>query len=166
MPEFNIFIENTYPEFGIDDLKLHKDVVKMTEFIFKDTELMKKSCLAGLKYSVISFDIVLTANDKIHEINREYRDKDAPTDVITFAVFADSPEDERFILDEEINLGEIIVSLDRIKEQSKENNVSFDDETYFIISHGILHLLGFDHLTEPEYNYMVEHQKKAKAIVL
>lgn len=166
MPEFNIFIENIYPQFPVDDLKLHKDVIKMTEFIFQDEDIIKKSCLSDLKYSVISFDIVLSTNEKIHEINREYRDKDSPTDVITFAVFADSPEDERFIFDGEINLGEIIVSLDRIKEQATENNVSFEDEIYFIISHGILHLLGFDHLTEPEYNYMVEKQKEAKAVVL
>ena len=85
---------------------------------------------------------------------------------MTFAIFADSPKDEQYIIDGEINLGEIIVSLDKIEEQSKENNVTFNDEIYYIISHGILHLLGFDHQSEEEYNFMVNNQNKAKAIVL
>ena len=88
------------------------------------------------------------------------------TDVITFAIFADSPLNERFIIDSDISLGEIIISLDKVKEQADYNNVTFLDELYFIISHGILHLLGFDHQNDVDYNFMVENQKKAKAIVL
>ena len=44
--------------------------------------------------------------------------------------------------------------------------MSFEDELYFLVSHGVLHLLGFDHMTDEEYNYMVEKQKEAKAVVL
>ena len=166
MTDFNIFIENTYPNFDIDEIKVHKDVLKISEYIFKDKEIIKKSCLKSYKYKNIVFDIVLTDNEKIHEINKEYRKKDSPTDVITFAIFADSKPEERFIFDDEINLGEIIVSLDKIQEQAKEHSKSFNDELYFIISHGILHLLGFDHQTEDDYNFMIKNQNKAKAVVL
>lgn len=166
MTEFNVFIENTYDSFDIDEVKVFEDVKKITDFILKDKEIYSKSCLVNYKFKVISFDIVFCNNDDIHRINKEYRDKDRATDVITFAIFADSPDEERFIMDGEINLGEIIVSLDKIEEQSKDNNVSFDSELYYLISHGILHLLGFDHQNEDDYNFMVNNQNKAKAIVL
>jgi len=166
MTNLNIFLENTYEKYKIDEVKIYNNIVKIADYIFKNSEIMDLSCLSKKKYNTVSFDIVLVNNEEIHRINNEYREKDKPTDVITFAIFADSPEEEQYILDGEINLGEIIVSLDKIEEQSKENNVTFDDELYYIISHGILHLLGFDHQSEEEYNFMVNNQNKAKAIVL
>lgn len=166
MTKLNIFLENTYETYSIDDVETHKKVIKMTEYILKDNDIYSKSCLFGREYETISFDIVFVNNEEIHRINREYRQKDSSTDVITFAIFADSPEEEKYIFDGEVSLGEIIVSLDKIEEQSKENNVSFEDELYFLVSHGILHLLGFDHLTEEEYKFMVNKQKEAKVIVL
>ena len=166
MTDLNIFLENSYEEYNLDEVKIYKNVKKMAEYIFENKQIMEKSCLYGLDYNTISFDIVLMNNEDIHKINKEYRQKDSPTDVITFAIFADSPEDEKYIFDGEINLGEILVSLDRIEEQAKENNVTFEDEIYFIISHGILHLLGFDHLNEEDYNFMINNQNKAKAMVL
>ena len=104
-------------------------------------------------------------NEEIHRINKEYRQKDSPTDVITFAIFADSDEDEKFVFDGEVHLGEIMISLDKIEEQSKENNVTFEDELYYLVSHGVLHLLGYDHQSEEDYNLMVKLQNQAKAIV-
>ncbi len=166
MTNLNIFLENTYEDYDIDEVMVHNNIVKMTDYIFKDNAIMSNSCLNKYKYDVVSFDIVFVNNEEIHRINKEYRHKDSPTDVITFAMFADSPEEERYIFDGEINLGEIIVSLDKIEEQSKENNVTFFDELYYLVSHGVLHLLGFDHQSEEEYNFMVENQNKAKAIVL
>ena len=139
---------------------------KLTDFIIKDRDIFSKSCLKDYKFSVISFDIVLCNNEDIHRINKEYRNKDSATDVISFAIFADSLPEERFIIDDEINLGEIIISLDKTEEQSKNNNATFDSELYYLISHGILHLLGFDHQTQEEYDFMVEKQNIAKAVVL
>ena len=92
--------------------------------------------------------------------NREYRKKDHPTDVITFALFADSEDDEKFIFEEEVNLGEILISIDTIKKQAKE---SVYDELLVVSAHGILHLLGFDHLTEEDYKFMVDKQNLYKA---
>jgi len=166
MTEYNIFLENTYPDYKTDDTKIYNNVLKIADYIFKNSEVMTKSCLNNVKYNSVNFDIVLTDNGEIHRINKEYRKKDSPTDVITFAIFADSPEDEKFTFDGEVYLGEIIVSLDKIEEQSKDNKVTFESELYYIISHGILHLLGFDHQTEEDYNFMVENQNKAKAAVL
>lgn len=166
MTTINAFVENTYTDFDIDEVKVFNDTIKITAHLLEDVDVFSKSCLKDYKFSTISFDIVLCNNEEIHRINKEYRDKDSATDVITFALFADSEPDERFIFDDEINLGEIVVSLDKIKEQSIENNVTFDSELYYLISHGILHLLGFDHQNQVEYDYMVEKQNNAKAVVL
>ncbi len=166
MFNINIFLQNEYPDFNIDDTVIYNNTVKIADYIVSDKDIFNKSCLYKYKFKTIVFDIILTDNKYIQRINNEYRKKDSPTDVITFAMFADSNEEERFILDEEIYLGEIIISLDRIKEQSTENNISFEDELYFVISHGILHLLGFDHQSLEDYQFMVTNQNKAKAVVL
>lgn len=162
MQTLNIFIENIYPEFGIDETEIHSKVKKMTTFILNQENVYKNSCLKDYKFDTLYFDIVLCNNKKIKEINRDYRQKDCATDVISFAMFADSPEDERFIFDNEINIGEIMVSLDKVAEQAEEHNQTFDDELYFLISHGILHCLGFDHLTDEDYKFMVDTQNSAK----
>lgn len=168
MTQINIFIEhlNDTANNKLDEIKVYNDAVKMTNFIIEQNEIFENSCLKPHKFNTISFDIVFTNNEEIQKINKEYRQKDTPTDVITFAIFADSPLEERFIIDGEINLGEIIVSLDKIETQAKENNKEFIDELYYIISHGILHLLGFDHQSENDYNFMVNWQNKAKAEIL
>lgn len=163
--EINIFLENTYEEYKIDEESLYNSCKKIADYIFAQKSIIEKSCLKDLIENNVFFDIVLMNNEEIHRINRDYRQKDNPTDVITFALFADAPKEEQFVFDNEIHLGEMMISLDKIEEQAKENNVSFNDEMYYIIAHGILHLLGFDHLTENDYNYMVDVQNKAKAIV-
>ena len=169
MVKTNIFIENIYSDFKINNLVLDEKKIltgtkKILKYFLETEEVLKNSCLKDYDYKLLSFDIVFCDNEKIHEINREYREKDRPTDVITFALFADAPKEEQFVFDNEIHLGEMMISLDKIEEQAKENNVTFDDEIHYIIAHGILHLLGFDHLTEGDYNYMVEIQNRAKAI--
>lgn len=159
----NIFVENTYNDFVIDEISFHNDTKKMFRYALDLYEIKQSFCLKDFKYSTITFDIVLCNDEEIHRINREYRNIDKPTDVITFAIFADSSPEEKFVFDGEINLGEIIISLDTIKNQASLNNVSFDDELRLITAHGILHLLGFDHQTENDYNFVVNTQNKIKA---
>lgn len=153
LKNIDIFIENTYENFAqLPDLAVvTKDAVEMVNNFLDNEEWVKNSCLNGYDFDLLYFDIVLCDDEKIHEINREYRQKDSPTDVITFAIFADSSPEERFIFDNEINLGEIIISLDRTLAQSQDlqhGNNSFNKELYFLIAHGILHLLGYDHQDE------------------
>ena len=101
-------------------------------------------------------------SEKTHELNKEYRDKDYPADIITFAIFAD--DENSFIFDGDINLGEIVIALDKVKD-GVNRDISFsknkEQELYFLISHGLMHLLGFDHRDEEEYNFVIEEQRKA-----
>ena len=77
-------------------------------------------------------------------MNKEYRNKDYPADIITFAIFAD--DDSRFVFDGDINLGEIVIALDKVIELSNAEvscAKNKEQELYFLISHGLMHLLGF-----------------------
>ena len=65
-----------------------------------------------------------------------------------------------YIQENNIELGEILISLDTAKRQAEDANIEFDKEVKTLIAHGILHLLGFDHLTEDDYNFVVDIQNK------
>ena len=83
--------------------------------------------------------VLITDNEEIHALNREYRQKNAPTDVLSFPLF-----DEDGTLDEE-ELGDIVISLERAKSQAEEYNHSLKREVAFLTAHSMLHLLGYDH---------------------
>ena len=160
MKTINIFTENIYDGWNLDEKDVIDKTKRMLEFYI--SELGDKSCLAGKDFDSITLDIVFCDSDKTHELNRDYREKDYPADIITFAIFAD--DENSFIFDGDINLGEIVIALDKVIE-GVNRDISFsknkDQELYFLISHGIMHLLGFDHQDEEEYNFVIEEQRKA-----
>lgn len=155
----NIFSENIHPETIIDEKKAVSIAKKILEFYLKDKNILENSCLAGLDFNCLSFDFLYCDNEKTLEINKDYREKDYPADIITFAIFADS--DEKFVFDGEINLGEIIISLDKVTQNALEKGTTDEAELNFLISHGIMHLLGFDHQTDEEYTFIIESQNSA-----
>ncbi|MBQ3818843.1 rRNA maturation RNase YbeY [bacterium] len=159
MVNFLIISENNYTDWDIDE-KFFLDLTKkIIRFYFKQTEVIENYALKNQEFNKISFDILYTDSKKTHEINKEYRQKDYPADIITFAIFADS--EEKFIFDGEINLGEIIIALDKVMEEAQKKQVTKEHELVFLISHGILHLLGFDHQSEDEYNFIIDLQNRA-----
>ena len=163
--EVNVFIENEYKNFetNIDLEKLRKDTECMVKYFLSQKDLVEESCLKGYECKLLYFDVVLLNDENIKEINKNYRSKDCPTDVITFAIFADSPKEERFVFDDEINLGEIMISLDTAKLQSENNKhyqTSLKDELYFLLAHGILHLMGYDHKDEESLKKMWDMQNE------
>lgn len=133
-------------------------VPKILDNLLTIPEVSKNTCFFGFDFKTLSFDILFVDDVKIREINREYRDKDKATDVITFALFAD--DDFKPVLDGDINLGEILISVDTARKQSKDGDNAFCDEILTLICHGILHLFGFDHQTEEDYNFIVGIQNR------
>lgn len=103
--------------------------------------------------SKIRFDVSFCNNETIHQINKKYRDKDSITDVITFSLFCD--DENSIIYRKTADLGTIIISLERCDEQKQTN---FEDELLTLITHGILHLFGFDHLTKKDYDFVIKIQ--------
>ncbi|MEW4060138.1 rRNA maturation RNase YbeY [Bacillus siamensis] len=104
--------------------------------------------------------VTIVTNEEIREINRDYRGKDTPTDVISFAL-EEEGEDEVEIVGADMPpvLGDIIISADRTKEQAEEYGHSFMRELGFLAVHGFLHLLGYDHMTKEEEEEMFSKQK-------
>jgi probable rRNA maturation factor len=101
--------------------------------------------------------VVFVTNEKIKEINREYRNKDAVTDVISFALM----DEEEFIQEVEITtLGDIFISIDRAVEQASDYGHSIEREMGFLACHGLLHLLGYDHMEQSEEQEMFQKQEQ------
>lgn len=115
-------------------------------------------------------NVLLTGNEEIHEANKEFRGIDRPTDVLSFPmVDYEFPSDfscvdenpESYINPEtdELLLGDIMISVDKVYEQANEYGHSREREFAFLIAHSMLHLLGYDHIDEEERKVMEEKQE-------
>lgn len=107
--------------------------------------------------------ITFVDDEEIHQINKEHRQKDRPTDVISFALEEDDLSGFEFDLEElglPRNIGDLFISVDRTKEQAQEYNHSFDRELGFLVVHGFLHLNGYDHMNEEDEKEMFDLQRK------
>lgn len=100
------------------------------------------------------FNVIIIDNERIHEINREYRLIDKPTDVISFAL-----EDTEEIAMSVRVLGDIYISLDKAISQANEYNHSLLRELSFLTIHGLLHLLGYDHMEKEDEKIMFKKQE-------
>lgn len=116
--------------------------------------------MVGTLYDVANGEVsvTLTNNDYIHTLNRTYRGIDRPTDVLSFAL---NESDEPEILGgEELNvLGDLVISIERAEEQAKDYGHSVRREVAFLTVHGMLHLLGYDHMEDAEREEMETEQR-------
>jgi len=149
-----IFIENI------------QDKIEITDEILELMEKAIKMCLEHEKFEYpYEVSIILTDNEKIREINYEQRNIDKPTDVLSFpivdmydGVIKSSQGD--FDLDEgRIILGDILISMEKAKEQSMEYGHSFERELIFLLTHGVFHLLGYDHDTPEREKKCLKNRK-------
>lgn len=121
----------------------------------KDVEMVLKKAIEIEKLGVVNFNVIIVDNEFIHKMNREYRGIDRPTDVISFAL-----EDEHDIdYDDFRLLGDIYISIDKAKEQAKEYGHSLRREICFLSVHGLLHLLGYDHMEKEDEKVMFARQE-------
>lgn len=108
--------------------------------------------------------ITLVDDERIHEINREYRNVDRPTDVISFALDDDLEDsDEPKLIDgpEEHLLGDIIISVETANRQGEEFGHGLEREIVYLAVHGLLHLLGYDHMVEEDKVIMRAKEEEA-----
>ena len=111
--------------------------------------------LKKLKIDEAIFNVIIVDNDYIHKLNKEYRNIDRETDVITFAL----EDDKTFNPDIRI-LGDVYISIDRVHSQSEEYGHSFIRELCFLAVHGMLHLLGYDHMNKEDEIVMFKLQEE------
>lgn len=134
--------------------ELTEDQVKIVEDLLQfaaETENVKQDA---------EVSVTFVTNERIQEVNREFRDKDQPTDVISFALEEMGEGEMEIIgLDQPPMLGDIIISIQRAKEQAEDYGHSFMRELGFLACHGFLHLLGYDHMDEQEEKEMFTKQK-------
>ncbi len=121
-----------------------------------------------LKHLGLEFDpyisVTFVDNEFIHKINREYRKIDRPTDVISFAFMdGDENKDKIFHSKQMVVLGEIYISFDKAREQAVAYGHSLDRELRFLFVHGLLHLLGYDHMTAEDEKIMFSLQEEILA---
>jgi len=134
------------------------EIINETNEEIKELEEINKLLDFALKYQNINnaiFNIIIVDEETIREINKIYRDKDSVTDVISFAL----EDDKTFIKTDFRILGDIYICLNKAKSQALEYNHSFLREIAFLSIHGLLHLLGYDHMEKEDEEVMFKLQE-------
>ena len=115
--------------------------------------ILRRAVLATLEHEGVPFavevSITLCDNEYIKKLNKKHRNKDSATDVLSFPMY-DFTTEELYGEEEVVCLGDIVISLERAKEQAKEIGHTFLEEVAFLAIHSTLHLLGYDHERSPE----------------
>lgn len=135
------------------------EIINETGFELEYIETMKKLIDYALKHEELDnviFNVIIVNNEYIHRLNKEYRGIDRPTDVISFAL-EDSIDD---IQSDVRILGDIYISIDKVYEQAREYGHSNLREICFLMIHGFLHLLGYDHMNLDDEKIMFAKQEE------
>lgn len=131
-----------------------KIIKKVIEQCFKEEKIEE---------SKLYISITLTTHQNIHKINKQYRNVDNETDVLSFPIFEKKELDEKIKtkkFEYEDILGDIVISIDRVKEQAKEYGHSFEREFAYMLVHGFYHLMGYDHIKEEDKAIMRPKEEK------
>jgi probable rRNA maturation factor len=121
---------------------------------------VSRAVLSYLALSEAELSILLCDDATIHPLNRDYRGKDKPTDVLSFA----QREGDFAFIDDDV-LGDVIVSMDTTIRQAKERNHSTQTELRVLLVHGILHLLGYDHIEDDEAEIMEAKEREILSVI-
>ena len=155
---------------------IHIDWVREMEEDYDD--LISRSVETALKeegvQQEVEISVTIVNNEEIHEINKEQREVDAPTDVLSFPLIdfegydhAREGIEDTFPNPESglVYLGDIVISWDKVLEQSNAYGHSVERELSFLTVHSVLHLLGFDHMEAEEESEMIDHQKTIMSVL-
>ncbi len=161
-------------------MTIHIEKETEVNFDFDEEALIKEVIEAALDFEQCPYEteinVVLTDNEEMKEINREYREVDAPTDVLSFPMVEfNEPSDFTSVEEEqedcfhpdtgELMLGDIIVSVDKVCSQAIEFGHSEKRELGFLVAHSVLHLCGYDHMEAMERQVMEERQRAILASI-
>ena len=129
----------------IDEAKEYEEIIEKVVYeCFKEEDLLETK---------LYMSIILTNKDKIQELNNTYRKINKTTDVLSFPMFEkEELEDFEGIIPEP--LGDIVISIEKVKEQAEEYGHSFERELAYMVVHGFYHLMGYDHMEEEEKKEM------------
>ena len=129
-------------------IEYDKTIARVVEECYKEENLQE---------SKLIMTITLTTPEKIRKINKEYRNIDRATDVLSFPMFQKEELDSKILsknfLYEDV-LGDIVISVEKVQEQAKEYGHSFERELSYMVVHGFYHLMGYDHIEEKDKEIM------------
>ena len=117
----------------------------------------------NLEDSKLSITITLTTPEQIKQINKTYRNIDKATDVLSFPMFEKDELEKKIAQNDFIHediLGDIIISIEKVEEQAKEYEHSFEREFSYMLVHGFYHLMGYDHIQEEDKTIMRQKEEK------
>ncbi|MCR2044947.1 rRNA maturation RNase YbeY [Anaerosalibacter massiliensis] len=138
-----VYIDNRQDKLEIDD-----ELIELIEKTMSETlKIEDKSLDCEISLSFVD-------NNEIKNLNREYRNVDSSTDVLSF------PMEDDFALNHIPILGDIVISLEKALSQSKEYGHSFNREMAYLTAHSMLHLLGYDHIEEDDKSIMRNKEKQ------
>lgn len=141
----------------LDENILDFDENEAIKTIKKILKVVNKVCNVKGKHYI---SYLFVDNQEIHEINKNYRNIDRPTDVISFAMIDNDDNYHKKTGPFPEELGDVFISYEKIVEQAKEYNHSKKREFAFLVTHGVLHLLGYDHLQADEEEEMTSLQEQ------
>ncbi len=145
-------------ELEIEEKKEYKEIIeKVLTKCFGEEKLENTKLLVT---------VTLTTPEKIQEINKQYRNIDKATDVLSFPMFEkeelETKQKENDFICEDI-LGDIIISISKVEEQAKEYGHSFERELSYMVVHGFYHLMGYDHMQEEDKTKMRKKEENILA---
>ena len=143
------------------ELDISWEIDKDIDIESKILETVKTSLKVEDVKCDINLSLVITDNKNIQEINKTQRNIDSPTDVLSFPGYEKEEwEKAKSKKDEIMYIGDIVVSKEKIIEQSEEYNTGFEREFCYLIAHGMLHLMGYDHMNEEDKKIMREKEEE------
>ena len=143
------------------ELDISWEIDKDADIESKILETVKSSLEVEDVKCNINLSLVVTDNKNIQEINKTQRNIDNPTDVLSFPGYEKEEWNEvKKRENEVIYIGDIVVSKEKIVEQAKEYNTGFEREFCYLIAHGMLHLMGYDHMNEEDKKVMPEKEEE------
>ena len=135
------------------DIEENNDYINIIEKVVNKCFEIEK-----LKDSNLYISIILTNPKNIQEINKEHRNIDKPTDVLSFPMF-EKEELENIKFENSEVLGDVIISIEKVKEQAEEYGHGFERELAYMVVHGFYHLMGYDHMIEEDKVLMREKEE-------
>lgn len=143
---------------------IYKDIDENKEYE-KVIEKVLNKCFEeeNLENSKLYITITLTNPENIRTINKQYRNIDRATDVLSFPMFEKEELDEKIKnndFEHQDVLGDLIISIEKVKEQAEEYGHSFERELSYMVVHGFYHLMGYDHIKEEDKKIMRPKEEK------
>ena len=141
---------------GVEENKAYESII----------EKVVKKCFEEEKIENLNLyiSIILTNPEEIRKLNKEYRNIDKETDVLSFPMFEKSEIDQIVLKQEKMlvreTIGDIVISIQQVEKQAKEYEHSFERELSYMIVHGFYHLMGYDHIEEKDKKIMRPKEEK------